>query len=116
MKNTILFVFVLCSYAIYGQNNLVGIWDTGENNTKIEIAAPDGVITGKIKSSDNPKAAVGKVILKDLKKEDTHWKGKIYAAKKKKWYDAVLSEKKEQLEINISVGFLSKTLTWKKLQ
>lgn len=115
MKNIILFVFVLCSYAIYGQSNLVGTWDTGENNTKIEITAPEGAITGTIKSSDNPKATVGKIILKDVKKEGSHWEGKIYAAKKKQWYDAVLSEKEELLEIKISVGFFSKTLEWKKL-
>ena len=40
----------------------------------------------------------------------------MYAAKKGKWYDAVIKEKGNQLNVTIKVGFMSKTLKWKKEQ
>jgi len=94
--------------------SLAGVWNTGEENTKIEITEDNDVITGKILSSDNAKAAVGNQILKNLKFSDGQWTGKIYAAKKEEWYDATLEEKDNQLNITIKVGWMSKTITWKK--
>ena len=115
MKHLILIVATLCAFSVFGQSNLTGTWDTGEENTVIEITELAGKKSGKIKSSDNPKATIGKVIVKDLKKNGSSWKGKIYAAKRQKWYDAVLTRKRNILEIEISVGFFSKTIEWKKV-
>ena len=114
MKHLILIAATLCSFSVFGQSNLTGTWDTGEDNTVIEITESAGKTTGKIKSSDNPKASIGKVMLKDLKKSSSSWKGKIYAAKRQKWYDAEITQEGEILEIIISVGFFSKTVVWKK--
>jgi len=116
MKNIILLALSLCSISIFGQSNLNGTWGTGEDNTKIEISESDGKVTGKIKSSDNPKATIGNTMLKDLKKSDSSWKGKIYAAKRQEWHDAVLTQKGNILEIKISVGFFSKTVEWKRVE
>ena len=115
MKNLILIVVTLCSFSVFGQSQLNGTWNTGEDNTKIEISESESQITGNIKSSDNPKAQIGKVILKDLKEEGNNWKGKIFAAKKQKWYEAVITPKGNTLEIEISVGFFSKTIEWTKI-
>ena len=115
MKNLILIVVTLCSFSVFGQSQLNGTWNTGEDNTKIEISESESLITGNIKSSDNPKAQIGKVILKDLKEEGNNWKGKIFAAKKQKWYEAVITPKGNTLEIEISVGFFSKTIEWTKI-
>tara|TARA_Y100000389_G_C17321482_1_gene443304 strand:- start:391 stop:741 length:351 start_codon:yes stop_codon:yes gene_type:complete len=115
MKHLILIVATLCSFSVFGQNNLTGTWDTGEDNTVIEITKSAVITSGKIKSSDNPKATIGKVMLKDLKKSGSSWKGKIYAAKRQEWYDAVLTRKGNILEIEISVGFFSKTIEWNKV-
>ena len=82
MKHLILIVATLCSFSVFSQSHLIGNWDTGEDNTKIEISESNGIITGKIKSSDNHKAKIGKVVLNDLKKDDNNWKGEIYAAKR----------------------------------
>ena len=55
-------------------------------------------------------------MLKDLKQKDQTWEAKIYAAKRQKWYDAVITPPKgNELEIEISVGFLSKTIEWRKI-
>lgn len=116
MKNLILIVVALCSFSVFGQSNLTGTWDTGEDNTVIEITESDGKTTGKIKSSDNPKATINKVMLKDLKKSGSSWNGKIYAAKRQQWYDAEITQKGDVLEIKISVGFMSKTVEWKRIE
>ena len=114
MKYTLLIAFTILSYCASGQSNITGTWDTGEDNTVIEIIEIDGKPTGKIKASDNPKAKIGKIILKEVKKTGRIWNGKIYAAKRQKWYDAEITHKGDVLEIEISVGFFKKTLEWKK--
>ena len=114
MKITILIALSIFSYSLFGQSNLIGTWNTGEDNTIIEISEIDRKSAGKIKSSDNPKAKIGNVILKEVNKNGRIWEGKIYAAKRQEWYDADITQKGDVLEIEISVGFLSKTIEWKK--
>ena len=114
MKHLILIVATLCSFSVFGQSNLTGNWDTGEDNTIIEITEIEGKPTGKIKSSDNPKAKIGNVILKAVHKYGRNWKGKIYAAKRQEWYDAEITQKGDVLEIQIRAGFFRKTVEWKK--
>jgi len=114
MKYTILIAFSIFSHCVFGQSNLRGAWDTGEDNTIIEITEIDGKTTGKIKSSDNPKAKIGNVILKEVNKNGRIWVGKIYAAKRQEWYDAEITQKGDVLEIKINVGLFSKTVEWKK--
>ena len=115
MKQIAIIFCILFSFTtLNAQNSIAGIWNMGEDNTKIEITETDGVFIGKIISSDNAKAKVGKQILKDVKFSNGKGKGKMYAAKKGKWYDAVIKEKGDQLNVTIKVGFMSKTLEWKK--
>ena len=102
------------SFSVFGQADFNGIWDTGEDNTRVEIAEVDGAITGKIISSDNQKAQIGKVILKELKKDGRLWSGRIYAAKRGEWYDVEITPDEDVLKLKISVGFFSKSLEWKK--
>ena len=114
MKYTILIAFSILSHCVFSQSNLTGTWNTGEDNTIIEIIEIDGKPNGKIKSSDNPKAKIGNVILKEVNKNGRIWEGKIYAAKRQEWYDAEITQKGNVLAIEISVGFFSKTVEWKK--
>ena len=115
MKNLALIFFILFSTTtMNAQHSIAGIWNTGDDNTKIEITENDGAFYGKILSSDNTKANIGKQILKDVKFSNGEGKGKMYAAKKGKWYDAVLKENGNQLDVTIKVGFMKKTLEWKK--
>jgi len=112
-KLSILIVALFTTLSINAQT-ITGVWNTGEDNTKIEITEENGVYKGEILSSDNTKAKAGSPILKDVKFNNGKGNGKIYAAKRGEWYDAVLEENDNQLDIKIKVGFMSKTIAWKK--
>lgn len=114
MKFLSVLLFSVIAVASTTAQSIVGIWNTGEENTKIEITEDNGVISGKLLSSDNAKAKIGNQILKDLQYSNGEYKGKMYAAKKDKWYDAVLKENGDHLDITIKVGMMKKTLSWGK--
>ena len=114
MKQLSILIIILFTTISINAQSLAGIWNTGEDNTKIEITEDNGVVNSKILSSDNAKANIGNQILKDVKSSNGAWKGQLYAAKKGKWYDAVLKEKDNQLAITIKVGFMTKTIDWTK--
>lgn len=111
-------VFTCCMFLLtitmHAQQSLVGSWNTGKDNTKIEITAENGVYEGKIVSSDNTNAKIGNQILKDIKLVSGKWQGKMYSPKKNKWYNAVLEEKGDQLLVTVKAGMMSKTLEWIK--
>lgn len=106
-------VITFFSISLHAQS-LIGIWKTSTGNTKIEILQFDGGCVGKIKSSDNKKAEIGEIILKKLKKENVKWTGKLYAPKRKEWYDVDVFRKDNTLELKINVGYFGKTITWEK--
>ncbi|GAA3509949.1 hypothetical protein GCM10022393_23640 [Aquimarina addita] len=117
-KNSINLICIISllfvSTELFSQYTLQGIWNSGKDNTMIEVTESNGTIVGKIKSSDKKDIELGKVILKDLKKEDNTWVGSIYAHQRKEWYDVEISPQDNVLQLKVSVGFLSKTLIWKK--
>ncbi|MCR9287142.1 MAG: DUF2147 domain-containing protein [Bacteroidetes bacterium] len=115
-KLSILFIALFYIFALSAQDSLKGIWLTGEENTKIETYQKDGVWFGKIVSSDNPNAKIGTDILRDLKKDNGEWKGKIFAAKRGKIMDAIIEPTKNILKITVSAGFFSKNLEWKRFE
>lgn len=114
MSQIILIAVSIFSSLVFVPSDLIACWDTGEDNTIIEISEMDGKPFGRIKSSDNPKAKIGKIILKEIKKKGENWQGKIYAVKRQEWYDAEIRKKEDVLEIEIIVGFFSKTVVWKR--
>jgi len=99
---------------VNAQQSIAGVWNTGNENTKIKITETNGIYSGKVISSDNAKAKIGTLLLKDIKSSSGGWKGKLYSPQKDKWYNAVLEEKGEQLLVTIKVGIMSKTLEWEK--
>lgn len=114
MKNLFIIALFFFSFSSIAQSDISGIWLTGEENTKIEISESNGQLTGKIHSSDNPKAQVGKTMLKDLKQKGDTWTGQLYAAKRDKWVDVAITPKSEVLELKVKVGFVSRTIEWAK--
>lgn len=107
-------ILSLFSVAVFSQNEISGKWNTGDQNTIVEIGQQNGVYIGKIISSDNPKVKQGKVILKDVKPKKESWTGKIYAPRRGEWYDAEISTNGNKLKLEMSVGFFSKTIEWTK--
>ena len=114
MRILLMLCILLSSLTMDAQQSLAGIWNTGNDNTKIEITAVNDVYEGKIVSSDNAKAKIGKLLLKEVQLVDGEWKGKLFAAKRGKWMDAVLKEKNNQLQVTVKAGWRSKTLEWRK--
>jgi len=108
----IFFGLLLTSISMNAQQSIEGLWNTGQDNTKIEIIST----AGKIHSSDNEKATVGKLIVKELKKMDNTYKGKIYLIKRNRWVDAVFVPNGNFLNVTISAGLQSKTLKWSKVK
>lgn len=96
------------------KQSIEGIWDSGTENTKIEILQSNGEWVGKIKSSDNEEATIGKVILKDLKKQNEKWVGKLFAVKRQKWTDVEIIPNGTKLDLMVSAGLSSKKVQWSK--
>jgi hypothetical protein len=115
-----IFCFILLMLAsaacVFAQQSLEGVWQTGEDNTKIETYQKDGEWFGKIISTDNPKAKakIGTDILRNFKKNGDFWEGKLYSLKKKKLVDAVITPGKNKLIIEATVGFFTKEIEWSK--
>ena len=96
--------------------SIEGIWNTGVDNTTIEILQEDGEWLGKIKSTDAKKDAVGKVILKDLKSTDEKWSGKLFAAKRKQWFDVEIKPSEDKLNLLVDAGFKKKSIVWSRTE
>ncbi len=114
-KAGLIFNLLLFALGMQAQQPLAGVWDTGKDNTKVEISEQeDGVFSGVVVSSDNTNVKAGKELLKDVKSVDGEWKGKVFALKRGKWMDAILEEKGDLLLVSVKSGMMSKTLEWKK--
>jgi len=106
----------LLTVHISAQDMVLGLWGTGEENTVIETYQKDGMWYGKIKSSDNVKAKIGKDILQDFTDVGGTWRGKLFAAKKGKLVDAEVTPSIHEMKIKVTVGMFNKKLTWKKIE
>ena len=116
MKHLVALALVMTmAFSLSAQTNLTGIWNTEEHNTKVKLYKnKNGVVYGKVLSSDNPKAKIGKIIVKEVQLKDGKWVGKIYSPKQGKWYKAQFTPSKSVLKIKISSGWLTKVIEWKK--
>lgn len=95
---------------------IIGLWNTGKDNTIVEISEVNGEFLGKIKSSDNEKAAAGNVILKDVRKTSDGWRGKLFVPKKQKWYDVQITPNETKLDLTVTAGFFEKEVQWSKVK
>jgi uncharacterized protein (DUF2147 family) len=103
--------FPLCAEA---QSGLEGVWNTGEDNSKVEIFEQDGEYFGKLISSDNPKAKMGTEILRNFSQVNGIWQGTIYAVKRDKLYKASITPAGDTLKIAVSAGMVTQKLSWTK--
>ncbi|MBN2893734.1 MAG: DUF2147 domain-containing protein [Bacteroidales bacterium] len=107
-------VLSLFSITVFSQTGISGKWNTGDQNTIVEIKLEDGVYNGKIISSDNTEVEHGKIILKEVTPKKNSWSGKIYAIRRGEWFDTEISISGNKMKLEMSVGFFSKTLEWTK--
>ncbi len=113
---SLILFLLLSSPNIFAQQSIEGKWQTGVDNTIVETYQKDGAWFGKIVSTDNSQAKIGTDILRGFKEEDNVWKGKLYAPKKDKLVDAVITPAKDKLFIKVSSGLFSKNLEWTKAE
>lgn len=111
MKQVLVFLVLIVSSKIFGQNEIVGKWNTGKENSIVEIYEDSGALFGKIISSDQP-GVVGKINLRNLENKGDHWEGELFVFKRRSWYDVSIHEENDTLYLIISVGFFEKEVQW----
>lgn len=111
-KTIALLVLILSASGLVAQTPLTGVWNTGTDNTRVEITDTDGTILGTIQSSDNERAPIGRILIKDVVRDDGEWEGQLFAPKRQEWFDATFQVEGDVLEITIGSGFLSRTVEW----
>jgi uncharacterized protein (DUF2147 family) len=117
MKIIVLLITLLTSpVSLSAQESFIGHWNTGQENTIIEIKEVDSKIEGRIFSSDNSKASTGNFILKYIYRDEDQVKGKLYSPKRGRWFDASFSPKSNDIEFTITAGWVERKANWKKLQ
>ncbi len=114
MKWLSLLFIVFNTLTLNTQDSLIGVWNIGQDNTKVEITNHNGIYEGRIISSDNTKAKAGGLILKEVKSVNGKWQGKLYSPKKKEWFDAVLKVEGKKMLVTVKSGVASKTVEWIK--
>ncbi|MBI1317006.1 DUF2147 domain-containing protein [bacterium] len=107
-------VLLFCAPIVHAQESLKGVWTMEQENTKIEIKEKDGQYEGRIVASDNKKAPIGNLILKEVKPSGTQYTGKLYAPKRGQWFDATLQPKGDKILVTVKAGPKSKTVEWTK--
>ena len=113
MRKAFLLLALFISLTAFSQNEIVGTWDTGRENSIVEIYEDNGELFGKIISSDRAEV-VGKINLKNLQNKGDHWEGELFVFKRRSWYDVSMHEENDTLYLVISVGFFEKEVEWPK--
>lgn len=60
---TSLFFLLLSALSVSAQTTPTGVWNTGTDNSQVEIKEVDGRYVGVLIASDNPQAKIGKLLL-----------------------------------------------------
>lgn len=108
-------LLLVISSQLAAQGELTGNWQTGEDNSVVEVTESNGIAVGKLVSSDNPKAIMGTEILRNVTQSNGVWKGKIWAAKRQKLMDATITPSADTLQIKVSAGMISRNVTWMRV-
>lgn len=93
-------------------SSLEGRWNTPDEASTIEVSIKDGILTGTLVASTEPRAKLGTVILRGFVRRGDKWVGKIYVPKKDRTADAEATLKDGKLTIKVSAGLRSKSVVW----
>lgn len=99
-----------------GPDDIVGVWLNPDGTKKMQIYREQEHYTGKIiwLSQPSDKVKVNDVVLKNLVYNDSRWKGELNSGGKT--YKVTLTLKDgSTLSITASMGFISKTKEWKRV-
>jgi hypothetical protein len=109
----ITYSFILAYFVANKPLSIEGVWNTNNDNTKIEIKSFPNGIEGRIIESQNKNAPIGKLIVRDIKPIGKQlFSGQLYSLKYNRWANATFNRKNNQLFIHISTNFRSINLNW----
>ena len=100
LKMICLFSALGCFITLSAQAIQKGTWLTNKGNTKVETYQKDGAWYGKVLSSDNPKAKIGRDSSRAFKQVDGQRKGKLFVARKNREVDAVIESMEDKLDLH----------------
>lgn len=104
-------VFCLLSGSLLAQQEIIGVWDTGEG--QVEIHQTEEAFIG------NPIDSTGvrreEIQILNLTFDRDKWKGKIYSIKKDKKMKVECRIKDEQLHLRVKAGIMKRTLKWTRV-
>ena len=116
MKNSFLVLVIsFFSFALAAQADITGKWETGEDNTIVEITEKDGVYKGEIFSSDKEGEEIGRQMIKDVKLDKGKFKGKI-SPPGMGWKNVEFEREDNTLKVKVSVAFIKKKFKWTKME
>lgn len=113
---TSLLFLIVISFSLSAQEDVKGKWQTGDDNTVVEIYQKDGAVFGKIISSDNAKATINLDVMKNFICKDGQWNGEIYSLKKKKTYPAAFTLTANVMDIVVDAGITTKEIRWQRMK
>jgi len=114
MKILIVCCFLISHQIVCGQTGIEGRWNTGKENTIIQITKVNDQWEGRTVSSDEKRLKLDLLVMRNLEKKNGHWKGEFYIFRIKKWANITLMPEEDELEVKVSYGLMSKQLTWQR--
>jgi uncharacterized protein (DUF2147 family) len=115
MKALIIYFLVMIFSIPAPESDIVGIWNVPDEEIEVEIKKDGDSYKGVIVKAEKEKA-IGKEILRDLKEKDEKWTGKFYAIRKDRLLDVVITPNGEELDLEISTGWKTKTMKWTRVK
>ena len=100
--------------------DIAGFWRHAEEPGWIEIQVEEGVGTGKVVRNDVYPERVGRELLKGLSMDESGeglWSGQVFVERLGEYKDVkVSSDKADQLQFKVKVGFISRTVNWIRVE
>jgi len=114
MKTMMMYLFLILFSSTGNEPAIVGTWKMSEENIEVEITQDGDVCTGVVVEAPK-EGAIGTEILRDLKEKNGKWEGKLYAIRKGRLVDVEIVPSGDELDLEVSAGFRSKSMTWTRV-
>ncbi len=119
-KRLLLMVFMSLIAPVLLAADLGGFWQHEELPAWIEVRFDNGIGTGTVVRNDEYPERVGRILLKDIAMDGEAqggWRGQVYAERFEEYKDAEISlPQPDLMRIKVKVGFMSRTVEWKRVE
>ena len=107
-------LLILSATFLFSDESIVGFWQTGKNNTVVEIYEKDGLFFGKVIKSKKVGASIGKDLITNCRLIDGKYYGELNNLKSNETFNIILSTKEEDIEIAVLLGFFKQKKIWSR--